>query len=104
MWYRPGNRQIDHLPAPLVPGYDRSRYATVTACAPPTAYARQEVIVSAGAYNTPKLLLLSGIGDCEHLFDVGIRCIVNSPGASNGDKEVAAGTTTSECEQILLGL
>ncbi len=44
------------------------------------AMARKEVILAAGAYNTPKLLLLSGIGDCTHLEQVGVTCILNSPG------------------------
>ena len=46
----------------------------------PPAMAREEVIMSTGAYNTPKLLMLSGIGDCRHLEQVGIGCILNSPG------------------------
>lgn len=38
-----------------------------------TAFARQEVVLSAGAYNSPKLLMLSGIGDCRHLEQVQMR-------------------------------
>ncbi|XP_074602897.1 alcohol dehydrogenase [acceptor]-like [Brevipalpus obovatus] len=45
-----------------------------------TAYANKEVIVSAGPYNSPKLLLLSGIGPKETLKKFGIPVIVDSPG------------------------
>ena len=41
--------------------------------------ARKEVILSAGAISTPKLLMLSGIGDCGHLLRFGIKCRVNRP-------------------------
>ncbi len=42
--------------------------------------ADQEVILSAGAINSPQLLMLSGIGDANHLRDVGINAVVSSPG------------------------
>jgi choline dehydrogenase len=40
----------------------------------------QEVILSAGAYDSPQLLLLSGIGDAKHLQAMGISVVVDLPG------------------------
>jgi choline dehydrogenase len=40
----------------------------------------QEVIVSADAFGSPKLLLLSGIGDAEHLQALGILVVADLPG------------------------
>jgi choline dehydrogenase len=41
--------------------------------------ARSEVIVCAGGINTPKLLMLSGIGDEAQLRSHGIKTLVNAP-------------------------
>jgi choline dehydrogenase len=38
------------------------------------ARASKEIIVSAGAVESPKLLMLSGIGPKEHLKSVGVSC------------------------------
>lgn len=42
--------------------------------------ARREVILAAGAFDTPRLLLLSGIGPREDLERVGVPCRVDLPG------------------------
>ncbi|KAH7104577.1 glucose oxidase [Auriculariales sp. MPI-PUGE-AT-0066] len=44
-----------------------------------TAYARREVILAAGAIQSPALLQLSGIGDSGHLSGLGIKSVVNLP-------------------------
>ncbi|NBX15414.1 MAG: glucose-methanol-choline oxidoreductase, partial [Betaproteobacteria bacterium] len=42
--------------------------------------ARREVIISAGAYGSPQLLLLSGIGPAGHLKSMGIELLHELPG------------------------
>lgn len=42
-------------------------------------YADREVIVSQGVFETPKLLLLSGIGSSKELSQHGIKTVVDSP-------------------------
>ena len=44
-----------------------------------TARARGEVIVSGGAYGSPQLLLLSGLGPAQHLQDMGITVVRDMP-------------------------
>lgn len=45
-----------------------------------TLHAVREVLVSAGATNSPQLLMLSGIGDAEHLASVGVKSVHHLPG------------------------
>ena len=48
------------------------------------ARARREVILSAGAINTPQLLLLSGVGAAAHLAEHGIALLLDLPGVGQG--------------------
>jgi choline dehydrogenase len=52
-----------------------------------TARAEREVVVSAGAYGSPQLLMLSGIGPADHLREVGIDPLVDSPNVGLGLQE-----------------
>lgn len=45
--------------------------------------ARKEVILSAGAFGSPQILQLSGIGPAEHLADIGIELKLNLPGVGS---------------------
>jgi choline dehydrogenase len=45
-----------------------------------TVMARREIIVCAGALNTPRLLQVSGVGEANHLRAIGQDVIVASPG------------------------
>ena len=42
-------------------------------------FANREIILSAGAINSPKLLMLSGIGNAKVLKDLGINPLIDSP-------------------------
>ncbi|GAB6031331.1 hypothetical protein CHUAL_009116 [Chamberlinius hualienensis] len=59
------------------------------------AKASKEVILAAGAINTPQLLMLSGIGPKAHLQEHGIPVIVDLPGVGeNLQDHVASGGIT----------
>jgi choline dehydrogenase len=48
-----------------------------------TARARREILVASGAYNSPQLLQLSGVGPAELLKHHGIDIVLDSPGVGN---------------------
>jgi choline dehydrogenase-like flavoprotein len=55
-----------------------------------TAEAGREVIVTSGTFNTPQLLMLSGIGPADHLRDVGIHPRIDLPVGKNLQDHLAA--------------
>jgi 4-pyridoxate dehydrogenase len=46
---------------------------------PETIRAAKEVVLSGGVFNSPQLLMLSGIGPADHLRSVGIEPLIDSP-------------------------
>ncbi|WP_035656353.1 GMC family oxidoreductase N-terminal domain-containing protein, partial [Bradyrhizobium sp. STM 3809] len=48
-----------------------------------TARARKEILVSSGAYNSPQLLQLSGIGPADLLKQHGIDVVLDAPGVGS---------------------
>ena len=60
-------------------GVEYSRGASETV----EAAADREVILCAGAFNTPPLLMRSGIGPAEHLSDMGIKPVLDLPVGKN---------------------
>ncbi|WP_250461487.1 choline dehydrogenase [Microbulbifer litoralis] len=63
------------------------------------ARANKEVILSASAFNSPKLLMLSGIGPAEHLQARGIQVVHNLPGVGQNLHDHLECWVQQECTQ-----
>ncbi|MBN3962754.1 GMC family oxidoreductase N-terminal domain-containing protein [Nostoc sp. NMS8] len=81
------------------------------------ARVNKEVILSAGAFDSPKLLMQSGIGDAEHLQKLGIPVVVDLPGVGQNLQdhflvpvahqiiaELQPTITTPAAHQVIAGL
>lgn len=67
-----------------------------------TVSARREVIVTAGAIDTPKLLMLSGIGPSVHLREMGVDVRVDSPGVGSNLDDHVEGLVFWEASQPMV--
>lgn len=66
--------------------------------------AKREVILAAGAFQTPKLLELSGIGDKSLLQKLGIACKVDSPGVGeNLQDHLMTGVSFEVADGVMTG-
>ncbi|XP_015597066.1 glucose dehydrogenase [FAD, quinone] [Cephus cinctus] len=60
-----------------------------------TVYAKNEIVLSAGAIQSPQLLMLSGVGPRDHLAEVEVPLVHHSPGVGmNLQDHVAMGGIT----------
>lgn len=65
---------------------------------PASFYARAEVILCGGTFNTPQLLMLSGIGRKAELEELGIHCRVDRPGVGRNLQDRYEIAVVSEAE------
>src|SRR5712664_1088762 len=64
-----------------------------------TARARKEILVSGGAYNSPQLLQLSGVGPAELLKQHGIGVVLDAPGVGNDLQDHMQVRLVTRCAQ-----
>jgi choline dehydrogenase len=64
-----------------------------------TARARREVLVSSGAYNSPQLLQLSGVGPADLLKTHGIDVVLDAPGVGNDLQDHMQVRIVTRCAQ-----
>jgi choline dehydrogenase len=64
-----------------------------------TARARKEILISGGAYNSPQLLQLSGVGPAELLTSHGIDVVLDAPGVGHDLQDHMQVRIVTRCTQ-----
>ncbi|WP_347955000.1 GMC family oxidoreductase [Gordonia aichiensis] len=67
-----------------------------------TIRAARELVLSAGAIDTPKLLMLSGVGPAEHLAGRGVDVLLDSPGVGSNLQDHPEGVISWEAKQPMV--
>src|ERR1700684_4064727 len=68
---------------------------------PRTARARKEILVSGGAFNSPQLLQLSGVGPADLLRQHGIEVVLDAPGVGNDLQDHMQVRVVMRCSQAI---
>ena len=68
---------------------------------PRTARARKEVLISGGAFNSPQLLQLSGVGPADLLRQHGIEVVLDAPGVGNDLQDHMQVRVVMRCSQAI---
>src|SRR5579863_7745848 len=66
-----------------------------------TARARKEILVSGGAYNSPQLLQLSGVGPADLLRQHGIEVVLDAPGVGQDLQDHLQVRVVMRCSQAI---
>ncbi|MFS4581460.1 GMC family oxidoreductase [Phaeobacter sp. C3_T13_0] len=64
--------------------------------------AKREVILSGGAINSPQILMLSGIGEAEHLAEHGIKVVADLPGVGKNMQDHLQARLVYKCNEPTL--
>src|ERR1700738_3291019 len=66
-----------------------------------TARARKEILISGGAYNSPQLLQLSGVGPAELLRKHGLEVVLDAPGVGQDLQDHMQVRVVTRCSQSI---
>jgi choline dehydrogenase len=85
----------------LFEGHRAVAVAYRTAGIPRTARARKEILVSGGAFNSPKLLQLSGVGPADLLRQHGVEVVLDAPGVGHDLQDHLQVRVVMRCSQAI---